>query len=114
MHIKSPDYGGSGEFSSVQGSKELNLDSWMKKMISHDFEQCELRGRMSVDIFDRAQAQVLNMMQKDSFPRFCKSKGLEPPSQDYKISSLALHYVNTFDHQNCLKLAVLVFGEEQQ
>ena len=77
----------STEFLSIQGSKELNLDSWMKKMIIHDFEQCLIRGRMNVDIFDRAQAQIFNIMQKDSFPRFCKSKGLEPPNQDYLVKS---------------------------
>lgn len=75
------------QYLSIQGSKELNLDSWMKKLIKHDFEQCLTRGRMNLDIFDSAQTQIFNIMQKDSFPRFCKSKGLEPPNQDYLVKS---------------------------
>jgi hypothetical protein len=59
----------------------------MKKMINHEFEQCLIRGRMNLDLFDRAQNQIFNIMQKDSFPRFCKSKGLEPPNQDYLVKS---------------------------
>jgi hypothetical protein len=42
---------------------------------------------MNLDIFDSAQTQIFNIMQKDSFPRFCKSKGLEPPNQDYLVKS---------------------------
>jgi len=67
-------------------SKELNLDSWLKKIIVHQYQQCQKQEHMDIDIFDRAQVHVYQLMARDSYPRFCKSRGLEPPRTEYLVS----------------------------
>ncbi|MBN3282577.1 RGS8 protein, partial [Polyodon spathula] len=56
------------DYIGIQAPKEINLDSETREAITHSLAQ------PTSSCFDAAQTRVYSLMEKDSYPRFLKSK----------------------------------------
>ncbi|MGH0159536.1 UNVERIFIED_CONTAM: hypothetical protein FKN15_057337 [Acipenser sinensis] len=56
------------DYIGIQAPKEINLDSETREAIMHSLAQ------PTRSCFDAAQTRVYSLMEKDSYPRFLKSK----------------------------------------